>query len=111
MLRPLQHLVLLTSLPPRSETELWELSAHLRILEALQQRNEAETRQALLDHYRVMETESYAQLRATTFRDSPGVGRVAELTSQSHGTEHRARPNGVRPVRRRQKRGLIKGKG
>jgi GntR family transcriptional repressor for pyruvate dehydrogenase complex len=106
MLRPLQHLVLLTSFPPRSETELWELSAHQLILDALRRGDEAATRQALLDHYRVMETESYAQLRATTFRDSPGVGRAMELTRYAQGIS--ARPNGDRPkpARPRRKRSV-----
>jgi DNA-binding FadR family transcriptional regulator len=83
VLRPLQHLVLLTSLPPRSETEFWELPAHRRILESLRLRDEQQVRQALVDHYRVMETESYAQLRRTIFRDSPGVGRILELTKHT----------------------------
>jgi DNA-binding FadR family transcriptional regulator len=83
VLRPLQHLVLLTSLPPRSEAEFWELPAHRRILDSLRLRDEQQVRQALVDHYRVMETESYAQLRRTIFRESPGVGRILELTKHT----------------------------
>jgi GntR family transcriptional repressor for pyruvate dehydrogenase complex len=111
MLRPLQHLVLLTSLPPRSETELWELSAHQRILDALRRGDETATRQALLDHYRVMETESYAQLRATTFRESPGVGRVMQLTRYAQGNGTPADGDRPKPVRRRPNRSLAKGRG
>jgi DNA-binding FadR family transcriptional regulator len=83
VLRPLQHLVLLTSFPPRSEAEFWELPAHRRILDSLRMRDEQQLRQALVDHYRVMETDSYQQLRKTIFRDSPGVGRILELTKHT----------------------------
>jgi DNA-binding FadR family transcriptional regulator len=111
MLRPLQHLVLLTSFPPRRETELWELSAHQRILDALRRGDEPATRQALVDHYRVMETESYAQLRATIFRESPGVGRVMELTRYAQATATLPDGNGPKPARRRPNRSVAKGRG
>jgi hypothetical protein len=88
------------------------LSAHQRILDALRRGDEPATRQALLDHYRVMETESYAQLRATTFRESPGVGRAMELTRYAQGTATIPPDgDGSKAVRRRPNRSLAKGRG
>jgi GntR family transcriptional repressor for pyruvate dehydrogenase complex len=78
MLRPIHHVVLLSSLPPvADDPELWELPGHRRILDALRARSHEAVREALLDHYKLMlEGDAYAELRQTRFRDSPTVSRV-----------------------------------
>ena len=74
MLRPMEHVVLLSSFPPQlDKPELWEVSFHQRILDALRARDEEETRKALVEHYTVMERDAYAEFRTMPFRDSPGV--------------------------------------
>jgi GntR family transcriptional repressor for pyruvate dehydrogenase complex len=74
MLRPMEHVVLLSSFPPQlDKPELWEVSFHQRILDALRARDEEETRQALVAHYTAMESDAYAECRTMLFRDSPGV--------------------------------------
>src|SRR5437764_3384803 len=72
MLRPLQHVVLLSSVPPdANQSEFWEVSAHQAILDAIQARDEDRTRQALRDHYTIMETPAYAETQATLLREVP----------------------------------------
>jgi len=77
MLRPLQYVVLLSSVPPYADRpEFWEVSAHQAILDAIQARDEDRTRQALRDHYTIMETPAYAETQATLLRDVPIVQEV-----------------------------------
>jgi len=85
MLRPLQHVVLLSSVPPdANQSEFWEVSAHQAILDAIQARDEDRTRQALRDHYTIMETPAYAETQATLLREVPIVQEVLHRTR--HGT-------------------------
>ena len=81
MLRPLQHVVLLSSVPPDvGRPEFWEVSAHQAILDAIRARDEDQTRQALRDHYMVMETSAYAETQATLLRNAPIVQEVLQRT-------------------------------
>ena len=81
MLMPLQHVVLLSSVPPDADQpEFWEVSAHQAILDAIQARDEDRTRQALRDHYTIMETPAYAETQATLLRDAPIVQEVLHRT-------------------------------
>ena len=86
MLRPMEHVVLLSSIPPRvDKPELWEVSFHQRILDALRARDEEETRQALVEHYAVMESDEYAEFRTMLFRDSPGVNLTLKKVFTGRG--------------------------
>jgi DNA-binding FadR family transcriptional regulator len=77
MLRPLQHVVMLSSVPPYVEhPEFWEVSAHQAILDAIRAHDEDRTRQALRDHYTIMETAAYAETRATLLRNAPMVQEI-----------------------------------
>jgi len=77
MLRPLQHIVMLSSVPPdASQPEFWEVSAHQAILDAIRARDEDRTRQALREHYTIMQTPAYAETQATLLRDAPRVHKV-----------------------------------
>ena len=81
MLRSLQHVVLLSSVPPRADRpEFWEISAHQAILDAIRAGDEDLTRQALRDHYTIMETPAYAETHATMLRDVPIVQEVMHRT-------------------------------
>src|SRR6266571_4421675 len=79
MLRPLQHVVMLSSVPPYVDRpEFWEASAHQAILDGIRARDEDRTRQALRDHYMIMETPAYAETQATSLRDAPMVHEVLQ---------------------------------
>jgi len=79
MLRPLQHVVMLSSVPPYVDRpEFWEASAHQAILDGIRARDEDRTRQALRDHYMIMETPAYAETQATPLRDAPMVHEVLQ---------------------------------
>jgi GntR family transcriptional repressor for pyruvate dehydrogenase complex len=77
MLRPLQHIVMLSSVPPDAgHGEFWEVPAHQAILDAIRARDEDRTRQALREHYTIMQTAAYAETQATLLRDAPRVHEV-----------------------------------
>jgi len=79
MLRPLQHVVMLSSVPPYVDRpEFWEASAHQAILDGIRAHDEDRTRQALMDHYMIMETPAYAETQATSLRDAPMVHEVLQ---------------------------------
>ena len=79
MLRPLQHVVMLSSVPPYVDRpEFWEASAHQAILDGIRARDEDRTQQALRDHYMIMETPAYAETQATPLRDAPMVHEVLQ---------------------------------
>jgi len=79
MLRPLQHVVMLSSVPPYVDhPEFWEASAHQAILDGIRAHDEDRTRQALMDHYLIMETPAYAETQATSLRDAPMVHEVLQ---------------------------------
>lgn len=79
MLRPLQHVVMLSSVPPyASHPAFWEASAHQAILDAIRAHDEDRTRQALREHYTVMETPAYAETQATLLRDAPMVQDILQ---------------------------------
>ncbi|MBO0795966.1 MAG: FadR family transcriptional regulator, partial [Ktedonobacteraceae bacterium] len=71
MLRPLQHVVTLSSIPPnRNRREFWEVSAHQKILDAIQARDVERTRQALKDHYTIMDTPAYTEMQTILLHDA-----------------------------------------
>lgn len=89
MLRSLQHVVMLSSVPPYiGQPAYWEVSAHQAILDAIQARDEDRTRQALKDHYTVMETPAYAETQATLLRDAPMVQEILQRARRGNLFEH-----------------------
>jgi DNA-binding FadR family transcriptional regulator len=79
MLRPLQHVVMLSSVPPYVDRpEFWEVSAHQAILDGIRAHDEDQTRQALRDHYMLMETPAYVETQATPLREAPMVHEVLQ---------------------------------
>jgi GntR family transcriptional regulator, transcriptional repressor for pyruvate dehydrogenase complex len=72
LLRPMQHVILLSSWPPDvNDPNLWEVDAHAAILTALRSRQRDAVHQALRSHYQVMEGSAYSSQRATRIRDVP----------------------------------------
>ena len=95
MLRSLQHVVLLSSVPPHVDRpEFWEISVHQAILDAIRARDEDRTRQALRDHYMIMETPEYAETQATMLRDMPIVQEVMHRTHRGPLFSQRAASDG-----------------
>lgn len=87
MLRPMQHMALLSSFPPIAEDpQLWEVPAHRRILDAVLAGDEQATRVALQEHYTIMESETYAELRASRFRDSQTLSRVLDWSARNRSS-------------------------
>lgn len=81
MLRSLQHVVMLSSVPPHVDRpEFWEVPAHQAIFDAIRARDEDRTRQALRNHYMIMETPEYAETQATMLRDVPIIQDVMHRT-------------------------------
>ncbi len=77
ILRPMQHVVLLSSSPPVvHDPELWDVPAHRQIVDALASQDEPSLREALLAHYYVMDRAAFAELRATRLCDAPGAKKV-----------------------------------
>ena len=90
MLRSLQHVVMLSSVPPYvAQPTYWEVSAHQAILDAIRMHDEDGTRQALRDHYTVMETPVYAETQATLLRDAPMVQDILQRARGGKLFDHR----------------------
>jgi GntR family transcriptional repressor for pyruvate dehydrogenase complex len=74
MLRPMEQILMLSSRPPqRTNARLWEVSSHTAIVDAARARDRAALREAILAHYRVMDTVEYEAQRTTLVREAPGV--------------------------------------
>lgn len=74
MLRPMEQILMLSSRPPRpTEPRLWEVEAHTAIVNAARAHDRTALRDAILDHYRVMDTDEYSAQRRTLVREAPGV--------------------------------------
>jgi GntR family transcriptional repressor for pyruvate dehydrogenase complex len=80
LLKPLQEIIMLSSLPPSMEgkdpAEVWNLDdahRHRPIVEALRKRDEAAARQAMEDHFLLDENPRHMERKAVRFRDSQFV--------------------------------------
>ncbi len=80
LLKPLQEIIMLSSLPPSMEgkklAEVWNLDdarRHRPILDAVRVRDEAAARAAMRDHFRLDASPRHAERKAARFRDSQVV--------------------------------------
>ena len=80
LLKPLQEIILLSSLPPSMKgkklAEVWNLEdaqRHRPILDAVRARDEAGARTAMMNHFRLDASPRHAERTAARFRDSQFV--------------------------------------
>jgi DNA-binding FadR family transcriptional regulator len=72
LLRPLQRIIVDTSLPPDpSAPESWDVESHGPILEAIEQRDPEAAVDAMRRHYALFEGPSYAELLSRRVREIP----------------------------------------
>jgi GntR family transcriptional regulator, transcriptional repressor for pyruvate dehydrogenase complex len=70
LLAPIQQCIVITSFPPQPRRSLWEVEKHPPVLEALAAGDEDRVRAAMASHFHAMETEAYADFRATPFQSA-----------------------------------------
>ena len=71
LLKPMHEVIVLSSLPPTDTRELWDVSAHPPILEALRKRDAEGAGTALEEHFAAfLADERYAAFEASPFRDA-----------------------------------------
>jgi DNA-binding FadR family transcriptional regulator len=77
MLRPLQQIIMLSSLPPSvDDRDLWDVDSHKPILDALKRGDEERTRSALIDHFRFVDDSRYAEAYSLPFREALTIDEV-----------------------------------
>lgn len=71
LLKPMHEIIVLSSVPPADNPELWDVPAHPPILEALRQRDADRARVALEEHFRrFLGDQRYETFEASPFRDA-----------------------------------------
>ncbi len=72
LLRPLQRIIVDTSLPPdRNAPESWDVPSHLPILEAIEARDPAAAVDAMRRHYALFDGPHYTDMLSRRVRDMP----------------------------------------
>ena len=72
LLRPLQRIIVDTSLPPDFDApESWDVPSHLPILEAIEARDPAAAVEAMRSHYALFDGPSYTDMLSRRVRDMP----------------------------------------
>jgi DNA-binding FadR family transcriptional regulator len=72
LLRPLQRIIVDTSLPPDlAAPESWEVASHLPILEAIEKRDPAAALAAMRHHYALFDGPDYDRMLSRRVRDIP----------------------------------------
>lgn len=90
LLKPMHEIIVLSSVPPADNPELWDVAAHLPILEALRRGDPDGARAALEEHFRrFLGDARYEAFEASPFRD-------AALTAVSRLGSEEASPGPVR---------------
>ncbi|MFZ0384114.1 MAG: FCD domain-containing protein [Solirubrobacteraceae bacterium] len=81
MLRPLEQVIILCSMPAVTEADdIWDLDHHRQILAALRTRDPDRLRAALEAHYGFQSSPEYVARRAERFRDSDVVRQMLPVT-------------------------------
>jgi DNA-binding FadR family transcriptional regulator len=82
LLKPLQQIIVLSSLPPRlDDPNLWDVDAHAPILAALRSGDEAAAYASVQAHFRYMERSEYADFRSGMFSDLVELETYRQLFS------------------------------
>jgi DNA-binding FadR family transcriptional regulator len=77
ILEPLQAIVLVSSIPAGPmDAELWEVWAHREVLDALKTGDAEAASSAMSRHFRAMERDVYAKMRAERVRESAAVQKL-----------------------------------
>jgi GntR family transcriptional regulator, transcriptional repressor for pyruvate dehydrogenase complex len=91
MLRPLQYLITVSSVPPDlGDVLLWEIDLHESILIALESGDPDAAREAMDEHFRYIRRPEYAEFRSTPFHAARTLEAYQELIGSE--TELEARP-------------------
>jgi DNA-binding FadR family transcriptional regulator len=83
LLSPIETCIVLTSFPPRRESELWEYDNHPPILEALRSGDADAAQAALRRHFMDMEADAYADVRATPFQQGAQLDAYRMVRGQT----------------------------
>jgi GntR family transcriptional repressor for pyruvate dehydrogenase complex len=85
LLNPMHEIIVLSSVPPTDNPELWDVPAHPPILAALRERDAGRARAALEEHFqRFLGDERYAEFEARPFREA-GMQAVQRLAGGADG--------------------------
>jgi GntR family transcriptional regulator, transcriptional repressor for pyruvate dehydrogenase complex len=85
LLKPMHEIVVLSSVPPANNPELWDVPAHPPILRALREGDEDGARLALRDHFdRFLRDPRYEAFEESQFRDA-AVGVLERLADDADG--------------------------
>lgn len=85
LLKPMHEIIVLSSVPPADDPELWDVAAHPPILEALRSGNGDAARAALEEHFRrFLGDRRYEAFEASPFRDAAltAASRLRPETAQ-----------------------------
>jgi GntR family transcriptional regulator, transcriptional repressor for pyruvate dehydrogenase complex len=89
LLKPMHEIIVLSSVPPTDDRELWDVAAHPPILAALRAGDENGARTALRDHFeRFLGDPRYEAFEATHFRDA-AVDALERLSLATDGATAR----------------------
>jgi DNA-binding FadR family transcriptional regulator len=102
LLRPMHEIIMLSSLPPSLEgkdlADVWTIEdarRHVPIFEALRDRDEERAREAMSDHFPLLDDSLHAERKAIRFRDSQFVQALfSRLLSTGPSGNDRA-PSGM----------------
>lgn len=76
LLRPVQQLIMLSSIPPRmDDVEMWGFDLHQPILEALRRRDGSAVRTAMQAHFEYL-SDTYSVVESSLFRDVPAAQQL-----------------------------------
>ena len=100
LLRPLQRIIVDTSLPPDfNAPESWDVPSHLPILEAIEARDPAAAVEAMRSHYALFDGPNYTDMLSRRVRDMPralgadrprltlSLRRISALSAEKEGFE------------------------
>lgn len=85
LLKPMHEIIVLSSVPPNDNPELWDVPAHPPIVEALKKGDADAARAALEDHFhRFLRDERYEAFESSPFRDA-GMEAMKRLGAAGDG--------------------------
>ena len=75
LLEPMQQLIVSSSMPPQSSDDLWDVEAHVPIIEALIAKDRDAMAAALARHYQRSRASGFRGMAAMPFRRATSIGR------------------------------------
>jgi GntR family transcriptional regulator, transcriptional repressor for pyruvate dehydrogenase complex len=89
LLRPMQQVIMVSSIQPEDDPDPWDLPSHYEVLRALESGDRERARDAMRRHFRFMEREPYLKMFAAPFREARGAW--AALKEPLGGSEQEGR--------------------